>query len=334
MRGTPATPMLTTCRIGIIPAHAGNTRVRSGRARRLSDHPRACGEHNMRSYQYWMYRGSSPRMRGTLGISMFSHTNDGIIPAHTGNTSTAMWASACSRDHPRACGEHVGLKLAAVPLSGSSPRMRGTRRRAELMRGGYGIIPAHAGNTCCLHAQSSTHRDHPRACGEHITRTFPAHYGRGSSPRMRGTRIMALSGTITGGIIPAHAGNTCLEAPSHFRQEDHPRACGEHGALHCPAPPRPGSSPRMRGTLPFADRDVDCLGIIPAHAGNTSRLREFRRTRRDHPRACGEHFPIVACCGMAWGSSPRMRGTRKDSPLRRCHSGIIPAHAGSTFHGS
>ena len=29
MRGTPATPMLTTCRIGIIPAHAGNTKQQS-----------------------------------------------------------------------------------------------------------------------------------------------------------------------------------------------------------------------------------------------------------------------------------------------------------------
>ena len=269
MRGTRYGIRRITMCTGIIPAHAGNTVDPFPKRRRPEDHPRACGEHICINGTSLSSGGSSPRMRGTLGISMFSHTNDGIIPAHAGNTSTAMWASACSRDHPRACGEHVGLKLAAVPLSGSSPRMRGTRRRAELMRGGYGIIPAHAGNTCCLHAQSSTHRDHPRACGEHITRTFPAHYGRGSSPRMRGTRIMALSGTITGGIIPAHAGNTCLEAPSHFRQEDHPRACGEHGALHCPAPPRPGSSPRMRGTLPFADRDVDCLGIIPAHAGNT-----------------------------------------------------------------
>ena len=106
MRGTPSGCRRPTWPPRIIPAHAGNTRVRSGRARRLSDHPRACGEHNMRSYQYWMYRGSSPRMRGTLGISMFSHTNDGIIPAHAGNTLGLLIIIPNYRDHPRACGEH------------------------------------------------------------------------------------------------------------------------------------------------------------------------------------------------------------------------------------
>ena len=289
MRGTPSGCRRPTWPPRIIPAHAGNTRVRSGRARRLSDHPRACGEHNMRSYQYWMYRGSSPRMRGTLGISMFSHTNDGIIPAHAGNTSTAMWASACSRDHPRACGEHVGLKLAAVPLSGSSPRMRGTRRRAELMRGGYGIIPAHAGNTRCLHAQSSTHRDHPRACGEHLILWCRVRRGVGSSPRMRGTQTCLTKRVGFIGIIPAHAGNT--RAVKRFTKygRDHPRACGEHPVIAFHDRRAQGSSPRMRGTLWALLAPDRKRGIIPAHAGNTYYDREYYPPLRDHPRACGEH---------------------------------------------
>ena len=45
---------------------------------------------------------------------------------------------------------------------------------------------------------------------------------------------------------------------------------------------------------------------------------------------CGEHRSIVGIGVACQGSSPHVRGARKDSPLRRCHSGIIPACAGST----
>ena len=50
-----------------------------------------------------------------------------------------------------------------------------------------------------------------------------------------------------------------------------------------------GSSPRMRGTLSDVGGEVVQLGIIPAHAGNTMSPDIIRRTRWDHPRACGEH---------------------------------------------
>ena len=54
------------------------------------------------------------------------------------------------------------------------------------------------------------------------------------------------------------------------------------------------------------------------------------RTRRDHPRGCGEHKSLVV--RMAWnpGSSPRMRGARLSRRWVTSHPGIIPADAGST----
>ena len=91
-----------------------------------------------------------------------------------------------------------------------------------------------------------------------------------------------------------------------------------------------GSSPRMRGT-PYTDgADLNQLGIIPAHAGNTpAAVREHGRLQ-DHPRACGEHSSHVHVRRAFAGSSPRMRGTHRRHPPAHPRPGIIPAHAGNT----
>ena len=86
----------------------------------------------------------------------------------------------------------------------------------------------------------------------------------------------------------------------------------------------------MRGTLDDARGDGVDVGIIPACAGNTFCLRCYSIPFRDHPRVCGEHPVFAKCARKGAGSSPRVRGTRVDNPLRlRCH-GIIPACAGNT----
>ena len=91
-----------------------------------------------------------------------------------------------------------------------------------------------------------------------------------------------------------------------------------------------GSSPRMRGTLVSWTFIVSSLGIIPAYAGNTTRLPWRLRAFRDHPRVCGEHVVCMMTTEPSQGSSPRMRGTpRRDGKMR--HAGrIIPAYAGNT----
>ena len=91
---------------------------------------------------------------------------------------------------------------------------------------------------------------------------------------------------------------------------DHPRACGEH-CDHI----------QTRAFL---------LGIIPAHAGNTSSLAWPRASSRDHPRACGEHFDGDTGVFRFRGSSPRMRGTQDALAENKNIVRIIPAHAGNT----
>ena len=92
-----------------------------------------------------------------------------------------------------------------------------------------------------------------------------------------------------------------------------------------------GSSPRMRGTLTYHNTPHFQLGIIPAHAGNTSCLSFFCYSLWDHPRACGEHTEINPELKDVPGSSPRMRGTQAGESATYTATGIIPAHAGNTM---
>ena len=148
---------------------------------------------------------------------------------------------------------------------------------------------------------------------------------------MRGTQIFLLVGLEREGIIPAHAGNTSICRTRLLASRDHPRACGEHSRFVFFNFGVSGSSPRMRGT-PSMSQNRPCVwGIIPAHAGNTSRHGATVRRSWDHPRACGEHLLLIGGLESPSGSSPRMRGT----PLLVCDTGqwhgIIPAHAGNTI---
>ena len=89
----------------------------------------------------------------------------------------------------------------------------------------------------------------------------------------------------------------------------------------------------MRGTPRLYANSEENVGIIPAHAGNTVLANVDAFRDRDHPRACGEHFPLNLIKIILPGSSPRMRGTRWLTGLYRSNSRIIPAHAGNTGQG-
>ena len=213
------------------------------------DHPRACGEHVVTFAPMVKSAGPSPRMRGTLNPATPEVDQTGIIPAHAGNTNWIESPTGRIRDHPRACGEHPLVCIVALPLSGSSPRMRGTPNLGNHARTNARIIPAHAGNTRNGRRAVISSRDHPRACGEHPSCGRCIVSWTGSSPRMRGTHISVDSQSKISGIIPAHAGNTGPRLASRECRRDHPRACGEHKAGRVTLSNFPGSSPRMRGTL-------------------------------------------------------------------------------------
>ena len=86
----------------------------------------------------------------------------------------------------------------------------------------------------------------------------------------------------------------------------------------------------MRGKLHIGDFHRCPEGITPAHAGKTNRLHTSSRTRRDHPRVCGENFQRAESEKARLGSPPRVRGKRDGKGLGRGRRGITPACAGKT----
>ena len=110
-----------------IPAHAGNSPRKASAARRITVHPRACGELCGFIVVGRYGAGSSPRMRGTHDRRTLRTLQNRFIPAHAGNSNHRVNQGNRGAVHPRACGE-LPPKRSVLPLhTGSSPRMRGTR---------------------------------------------------------------------------------------------------------------------------------------------------------------------------------------------------------------
>ncbi len=287
--------------------------------------------------------GSSPRVRGTLHVRCAVSRLHRFIPACAGNSRSPSRAWATGTVHPRVCGE-LEKKGVDLPVTvGSSPRVRGTRRLQIALGAPRRFIPACAGNSWGLVADS------PEDAG--------------SSPRVRGTPQGRLRRAVRIRFIPACAGNSCCE-----------RACGAGWWRFIPAcagnsfletygfGSRDGSSPRVRGTPPQREGIPMRRRFIPACAGNSTRSRRSPPTSPVHPRVCGEldrsdrrHRPcrrfIPACAGNSTsstspprsasvhprvcgeldlaryldsavsGSSPRVRGTLTGPNLEMLHQG-------------
>ena len=149
------------------------------------------------------------------------------------------------------CGEHPLGECIAYAPQGSSPHVRGARRKSPCRCPCTGIIPACAGSTFVVSRKILSARDHPRMCGEHVMPTA-----------MAGHRI---------GIIPACAGSTHSKPTTRWSTRDHPRMCGEHRQLPQVPPQRAGSSPHVRGAQQPTLPRIEMHGIIPACAGSTLR---------------------------------------------------------------
>ena len=268
-----------------------------------------CGEHSVSRVQEVGHGGSSPHVRGTRRSRRRCRSRRRIIPACAGNTAWQGLRPRATGEHPRMCGEHTATATPAVPRTGSSPHVRGTRVDGEGAVGVVGIIPACAGNTRCFWPSCWRCWDHPRMCGEHSAWATTGVTWSGSSPHVRGTPRLRLPRRRRRRIIPACAGNTWHHLPRRFHAEDHPRMCGEHMVAGYAVTVAQGSSPHVRGTRILQFRVDFHAGIIPACAGNTSSVSAMRARRGDHPRMCGEHRILAGSCPIDGGSSPHVRGT-------------------------
>ena len=190
-------------------------------------------------------------------------------------------------DHPRACGVYRASRMPERLVRGSSPRVRGLRAENRELFAINRIIPARAGFTGPLGRRHARPPDHPRACGVYPRPVHGKTDSIGSSPRVRGLRLLGRMILTERGIIPARAGFTAGGRMRGRRGRDHPRACGVYGQPARLRPPAWGSSPRVRGLLSRIARWGLAEGIIPARAGFTVSRRRILIISRDHPRACG-----------------------------------------------
>ena len=229
VRGTLALDMASADVNRIIPACAGNATRPGSSSSRVSDHPRVCGERTVSYASRSAAYGSSPRVRGTRRRSSGPSVRVRIIPACAGNASIRIPVSPARSDHPRVCGERFSYQASAPLLDGSSPRVRGTRDSPRAVDRAIRIIPACAGNATVMRNPSTATSDHPRVCGERLTRSTGGVTINGSSPRVRGTRCALNFAMSSIRIIPACAGNAPGARARDQSRPDHPRVCGERG---------------------------------------------------------------------------------------------------------
>ena len=310
LRGTRGARAADAAGRRFIPAPAGNTGFLGDEYLGKSVHPRACGEHSIRSGRASQRAGSSPRLRGTPAASRAEDAAVRFIPAPAGNTARPTTTSRCGSVHPRACGEHSARSSPATGTNGSSPRLRGTRGRQSGRGYPTRFIPAPAGNTHRCGLPRTPFPVHPRACGEHDAqgRLVPERIG--SSPRLRGTRAGLAGDRRPVRFIPAPAGNTARPSSPCAAPSVHPRACGEHSPARSASIRPSGSSPRLRGTRAELRHEAPVLRFIPAPAGNTVSGDTCTGSPAVHPRACGEH--------------------QVDPPAQAPRHRFIPAPAGNT----
>ena len=146
-RGTRSLPRSRTERVRFIPAHAGNTALRSTTACCATVHPRSRGEHSRSISIRSGSTGSSPLTRGTRLYDRADLAADRFIPAHAGNTVADATTAAVTTVHPRSRGEHKSRQDYGGVSVGSSPLTRGTPVFGPGGATSERFIPAHAGNT-------------------------------------------------------------------------------------------------------------------------------------------------------------------------------------------
>ena len=91
---------------GLIPAHAGKTRLPVRTVRRVRAHPRSRGENTAYMRDGHPEMGSSPLTRGKRHVRLLVGPWGGLIPAHAGKTGSAAPDSGARRAHPRSRGEN------------------------------------------------------------------------------------------------------------------------------------------------------------------------------------------------------------------------------------
>ena len=312
---------------GSIPACAGEPLVLPAPTAAMSVYPRVCGGTAGPVNRFTSGNGLSPRVRGNpteppqQWAVLRSIPACAGEPAHRHGTGRSCWVyPACAGEpelghiqtlatmvYPRVCGGTPRLLLRIRADIGLSPRVRGNRRRRvprcdrqgsipacagepskkAKAAGWPGSIPACAGEPPRCSDRTRRGRVYPRVCGGTMAMVTPVTSMRGLSPRVRGNRQEYAAGPVSGGSIPACAGEPWRRRRSWPACRVYPRVCGGTPPPAVLQPPLQGLSPRVRGNPRLPARRRAGGRSIPACAGEPRLSDNRRRVEVVYPRVCG-----------------------------------------------
>ena len=194
-------------------------------------------------------------------------------------------------------------------ISGSSPRVWGTRRGVRVVADEQRFIPTGVGNASGATYDKAKQAVHPHGCGERRLRLLTLFTAGGSSPRVWGTHLCGAERTNERRFIPTGVGNAHRQRGRQRCRAVHPHGCGERGGLAADGHARAGSSPRVWGTLDTATKTPCIWRFIPTGVGNASEIHTNRQRIAVHPHGCGERHGNHTGTFYRTGSSPRVWGT-------------------------
>ena len=116
----------------ITPAYAGKRSDRGVGSTTVRDHPRLCGEKQLRDNFLRQGAGSPPPMRGKAFPVYSARAVLRITPAYAGKSGKRSGRIGAAEDHPRLCGEKGRPPKMSRPSTGSPPPMRGKGSSSKL----------------------------------------------------------------------------------------------------------------------------------------------------------------------------------------------------------
>ena len=171
-----------------------------------------------------------------------------FIPTCVGNAGTSSTCRGGHPVHPHVCGERIGMIVWHCLITGSSPRVWGTRTLPAIRLERARFIPTCVGNA--REALSCRHEGpvHPHVCGERGKAEGRRRLYHGSSPRVWGTRFWPILCRFHPRFIPTCVGNAPLCLSFFLQATVHPHVCGERHIIPPYLDKNIGSSPRVWGT--------------------------------------------------------------------------------------
>ena len=262
-------------------------------------------------------RSDDRRRRGTARLTPREAVSETREPLAREKLLRRFQSRPPRRAYPRWRGGNAIVAIFATPVWGLSPLARGKLLTGVWSGSLSGPIPAGAGETSAAAERPHRPRAYPRWRGGNILRRWNCVGSGGLSPLARGKHVCPTSGFLSGGPIPAGAGETRAIAAVVRAAGAYPRWRGGNFRRSLDAAAGPGLSPLARGKRRSSRRWRSSIWPIPAGAGETRARLWARVIIRAYPRWRGGNLWSRAPCCEASGLSPLARGKRR-SPGSRC----------------